>query len=109
MSFARVFDEQVKRYGKTEKAVQETIRICKDRNVLKEYLVKEEVPEIMFANLTEEEQKEYVYRQGRVEGREEEKLSSIRNLMETMKLTTQQAMDALKISASDQLHYLSLL
>ena len=109
VSFARVFDEQVKRYGKTEKAVQETIRICKDRNVLKEYLVKEEVPEIMFANLTEEEQKEYVYRQGRVEGREEEKLSSIRNLMETMKLTTQQAMDALKISASDQPHYLSLL
>ena len=47
--------------------------------------------------------------EGREEGREEEKLSSIRNLMETMKLTTQQAMDALKISASDQQHYLSLL
>ncbi|MBQ6502602.1 MAG: hypothetical protein IJI57_01655 [Flexilinea sp.] len=68
VNFSRVFDEQVLLYGKTEKAVQETIRICTNRNVLSEYLVKEEVPEIMFANLSEEEQREYVYSKGREEG-----------------------------------------
>ena len=30
--------EQVRKYGKTRKAASETIRICKDRRVLAEYL-----------------------------------------------------------------------
>lgn len=38
MSFTKVFDEQVKKYGLTVQAVREAIRICKDRDVLKEYL-----------------------------------------------------------------------
>jgi predicted transposase/invertase (TIGR01784 family) len=33
-----VCNEQVKAYGRTRKAIRETIRICKDKNVLKEYL-----------------------------------------------------------------------
>ncbi len=37
--FCKVFDEQRKLYGMTEQTVKETIRICKDRNILKEYLV----------------------------------------------------------------------
>jgi len=41
--FCKVFDEQRKLYGMTEKAVKETIRICKDRNILKEYLMSREV------------------------------------------------------------------
>ncbi len=41
--FCKVFDEQRKLYGMTEQAVRETIRICKDRNVLKEYLMNREV------------------------------------------------------------------
>ncbi|MCM1278926.1 MAG: hypothetical protein NC304_08125 [Robinsoniella sp.] len=41
--FCKVFDEQSKLYGMTEKAVKETIRICKDRNILKEYLMSREV------------------------------------------------------------------
>jgi hypothetical protein len=36
--FCKVFDEQRKRYGYTETAIRNTINICKDRNVLKEYL-----------------------------------------------------------------------
>lgn len=36
--FTKVCNEQVKLYGRTKKALLETIRICKDRNVLKEYL-----------------------------------------------------------------------
>ncbi len=40
--FCKVFDEQRKLYGMTEQTVRETIRICKDRNVLKEYLENKE-------------------------------------------------------------------
>lgn len=36
--FCRIYNEQRRRYGNTKQAVTETIRICKDRNVLKEYL-----------------------------------------------------------------------
>ena len=41
--FCKVFNEQIKKYGMTKQAVTETIRICKDRNVLKEYLSSKEV------------------------------------------------------------------
>ena len=34
--FCKVYNEQRKKYGQTKKAVTETIRICKNRNVLKE-------------------------------------------------------------------------
>ena len=40
--FCKVFDEQRKLYGMTEQTVKETIRICKDRNILKEYLIRRE-------------------------------------------------------------------
>jgi hypothetical protein len=33
-----VLDGQIKEHGRTRKAVEETIRICRDENVLKEYL-----------------------------------------------------------------------
>ncbi|MCI8365838.1 MAG: hypothetical protein HFG34_12965 [Eubacterium sp.] len=47
--FCKVYNEQRKLYGSTKKAVTETIRICKDRNVLKEYLEskEQEVVDIM--------------------------------------------------------------
>ena len=43
--------------------------------------------------------------EGRQEGEENMLLSSIRNLMETLKLTAQQAMDALKVPVADQAKY----
>ncbi len=42
VDFTKVYNEQVKLHGKTREAVLETIRICKDRNVLKEYLSERE-------------------------------------------------------------------
>lgn len=38
VSFSKVYTEQVKRHGYSRKAVLETIRICRDRDVLAEYL-----------------------------------------------------------------------
>ncbi|MEZ3435078.1 MAG: hypothetical protein K1W34_10745 [Lachnospiraceae bacterium] len=41
--FCKVFNEQIKVHGMTKQAVTETIRICKDRNILKQYLSSKEV------------------------------------------------------------------
>ena len=40
--FTKVCNEQVSLYGRTRKAIKETIRICKDSDVLKEYLENKE-------------------------------------------------------------------
>lgn len=55
--FCKVFNEQTGQYGMTRKAVTETIRICKDRNVLREYLLdrEKEVVTIMMSLFDEEQ------------------------------------------------------
>ena len=55
--FTKVCNEQMAIHGRTQKAVLETIRICKDRNVLKEYLSskEKEVVDIMMLLYDEEE------------------------------------------------------
>ena len=44
--FCRVFNEQVKNYGYTEKALHETLRICRDKKILLQYILQREA-EIM--------------------------------------------------------------
>jgi hypothetical protein len=55
--FCKVFDEQRKLYGATEQTVKETIRICMDRNILKEYLIgkQKEVLTIMMSLFDDEQ------------------------------------------------------
>ena len=57
VAFTRVYDEQRKLHGRTRRAVTETIRICKDTNVLREYLEEreKEVENIMLAMYDEKE------------------------------------------------------
>lgn len=57
VTFAKVFDEQVRRYGLCKRAVRETIRICRDRNVLRKYLEsrESEVVDIMITLFSQEE------------------------------------------------------
>lgn len=55
--FTKVYNEQRKIYGNTKQAVTETIRICKDRNVLKEYLERKEQEVVdMMMTLFDDEQ-----------------------------------------------------
>ena len=55
--FTKVYNEQRKLYGVTKKAITETIRICKDRNVLKEYLENKEQEVVdMMMTLFDDEQ-----------------------------------------------------
>ena len=55
--FCKVYNKQRKKYGQVKKAVTETIRICKDRNVLKEYLEnkEQEVVDIMMTLFDDEQ------------------------------------------------------
>lgn len=57
VAFTKVYDEQRRLHGRTRKAVAETIRICKDKNVLKDYLEEreKEVENIMLAMYDEKE------------------------------------------------------
>ena len=55
--FTKVCNEQMKKHGRTREAVLEAIYICKDRNILKEYLSRKEseVVDIMMVLYDEEE------------------------------------------------------
>ncbi len=54
--FCKVYNEQMRKHGRTRKAVTETLRICRDRNVLKDYLEsrKQEVEDIMMTLFDED-------------------------------------------------------
>ncbi len=56
VAFTKVYNGQVKKYGRSREAVTETIRICKDRDVLREFLAsrEKEVISIMMALFDEE-------------------------------------------------------
>ena len=55
--FSKVYNEQRKLYGATKNAILKTIRICKDRNVLKEYLENKEQEVVdMMMTLFDDEQ-----------------------------------------------------
>ena len=56
IGFCRVCNEQVALHGRTLKAVKEIIRICRDRNLLREYLSEREteVEEIMLTLFDQE-------------------------------------------------------
>ncbi len=71
ITFARVFDEQIQLYGRTRRAVEETLRICRDQDVLKEYLKNKEAEEIMFTWLDEQRAKKFEYEEIKQEGRAE--------------------------------------
>lgn len=56
IAFTKIYNEQVKLHGRSREAVTETIRICKDRNILREFLEsrEKEVISIMMTLFDEE-------------------------------------------------------
>ena len=79
--FSKIYKKQRALYGQTQKAVQETIRICKDKNILRPYLEKREteVIDIMMTLFDQEyaleayaeEIRQESWAEGRQEGRAE--------------------------------------
>ena len=83
IAFCRVFDDLRKKYGYTQKTIRETLRICRDKGILAEYIKKMEseimdIMEYMFDqdNIT----RLYGIEQMRI-GREEEKKATATNLL----------------------------
>ena len=115
VAFTRVCDEQFKEHGRTLEAIREVLRICKEKDILKDYLSEHEseVYTIMIT-LFDQEQVTKAYAREEAEkaaekAMEKGKLSDIRNLMDSMKLSAKQAMAALKVPESEYAKYENML
>ena len=64
---------------------------------------------MLLTEYNEAETMELFRQDGRKEGMDETRVESIKNVMEGLKYTAQQAMDLLKIPAADQSKYLAKL
>lgn len=87
VDFTKVYNEQLKKQGMTKEAVLETIRICKDRNVLREYLSRreKEVVDIMMALFDQQKAVEQFGYEKKEEGREEGRKEGKREVALNMK------------------------
>ncbi len=118
--FSKVFNEQVRVYGRTVKAVSETLRICMDRNVLKDYLEsrKKEVVTMMMdlydqdriLEIHIESEKKIAAEEARKEGMragmkeanreaEKEKTAAIERMLKLGKLSVEEIADCQSVSA----------
>lgn len=108
ITFSRVFDEQQKLYpGDREKIVQETIRICKNKNVLNDYLAREEAAAIMFTIADQAEAMKEALEMERAEGKAEGKAEGLaegegRMAALMKKLLSLGRMEDLQKAATDQ-------
>ena len=111
IAYCKVLDMQVKKYGRTKKTIEETIRICSDKDILKEYLEthRKEVVDIMTQLYDREREMKLYVAEERKEEKMNTKVDDIKNLMKNLKLSAKEAMNALGISPQDQKTYLPML
>ncbi len=113
--FCKIADEERKLHGRTGKAIEETLRRCIEENVLAPFLMtrQKEVTEIMVTLFDQEKVMEihdyHVAEAARKDGILEGTLSSIKNLMETLGLSIEAAMNALKIPEDERTKYANML
>ncbi len=93
--FCKVFNEQTKQHGMTRKAVTETIRICKDRNVLKEYLLdrEKEVVTIMMSLFDEEQIMKSFIKSERHEAAQESARETAKRMIKKGKMSLEEIAD----------------
>ena len=114
--FCKVFNEQVRQHGMTSEAVEETIRICRDRDILREYLSerKKEVLTIMKCLFDQEEVMEMYVRDERKEAakeaaqlaaqeREQELLATATRLIRKGKMSLEDIADCIPSLSIDEL------
>ena len=109
--FCKIADEERKQHGRTVKAVEETLRRCIEENVLAPFLRtrQKEVAEIMVTLFDQEKVMEIHDYHIAEAARNVETLSNIKNLMETLDLSVDAAMNALKILESERTKYVNML
>ena len=81
--FTKICNEQMKEHGRTRKAVMEAIRICKNRDVLREYLSnrESEVVSIMMVLYDEEEIMRSYVESERHEAKRDEKIETAKRML----------------------------
>ena len=81
--FCRVFNDQLKKFGYSPKTIQETLRICRDKGILAEYIKKMEgeIMNIMEYMFDEENNKRLFGLEQRNEGRKEGQTLTAINLI----------------------------
>jgi len=104
--FCRILNEQIKIHGRTKKAIEETFRICKDKDILKEYLKKreQEVITMMVSLFNQEKIDEMLKNQLKNEIRNEiraEGFNAMNKLVQSKKITKSDAADSLGISVTE--------
>ena len=106
--FCKVFNEQTKQHGMTRKAVTETIHICKDRNVLKEYLLdrEKEVVTIMMSLFDEEQIMRSYIKSERYEAVQESARETAKKLIKKGKMSLDEIADCVPSLSLDELREL---
>lgn len=125
--FCKISDEERRKHGRSQKAIEETLRQCMEENVLAPFLAtrQKEVAEIMVTlfdqekimeihdyHVAEDARKDGLQRgraEGRAEGMTEGTLQSIQNLIKNMGLSVERAMAVLGVSEADQPKYVEML
>ena len=125
--FCKIADEERKQHGRSGKAIEETIRRCIEENVLAPFLMtrQKEVAEIMVTLFDQEKVMEiHDYHvaeaarkgglqegraEGRIEGLAEGTLANIKSLTETLGLSVEAALNALKVPEDERAKYTNLL
>ena len=113
--FIHRVDENKSQGMALEQAILKAIADCRADGIMADFLERHhgEVFEMVSLKWDEEKAKEFYESEARAEGRAEGKeatiIATIRNLMESLNLTSQQAMDAMKIPVAEQARYAALL
>ena len=92
IAFSKIVDEQVKLHGRTDTALYETLRICRERKILKPFLDSREKEVVDIMTTLFDQQKVWeieLYNrreEAREEGREEERAAMLRRLLKKASL-----------------------
>ena len=109
--FCEISDEQRKQYGYTMKAVEETLRICRDENILMPFLAsrQKEVQDIMVTFFNQERVTEIHEYNLVKDAKREGRIETAKSLMNALNLSVEQVLAALKIPKEEHEAYRKLL
>ena len=109
--FCEISDEQRKQYGYTMKAVEETLRICRDENILMPFLAsrQKEVQDIMVTLFNQERVTEIHEYNLIKDAKREGRIETAKSLMNALNLSVEQVLAALKIPKEEHEAYRKLL
>lgn len=109
--FCEISDEQRRQYGYTMKAVEETLRICCEENILMPFLAsrQKEVQDIMVTLFNQERVTEIHEYNLVKDAKREGRIETAKSLMNALNLSVEQVLAALKIPKEEHEAYRKLL